>query len=239
MSSQWFKFYGGEFLSDPKMLQLNGNERSCWVTLMALASQTKDGVIRFLSEAQLLGLSGVTEPISVLKKFEDLNMITICNGNVTVVNWDKRQYSESINRVREYRLKQKCNDESNGSETTERIERIERKNRKKELPDWLDKKIWEEWEEYRKSIKKKLNDLTISKQISFLEKQKLDHVAILEKSIQNGWVGLFPLDKKKPYSQSPPTVKFIPPRQKSAEEVKSISELLQARKPDFLKHDKT
>lgn len=149
MANQWFKFYGGEYLCDPKILQLNSQERSCWITLMCLASQTKDGTIKFLSEKQLLLMSGVTEDISVIKKFEEMDMIEVCNGNVTLRNWLKRQLSESIIRVRDHRMKQKCN----GNVTTEenRIEenRIE-ENRKNIYGEF--EKVLLTSEEYQKLI---------------------------------------------------------------------------------------
>lgn len=66
-----------------------------------------------------------------------------------------------------------------------------------DLPDWLDKEVWAEWEQYRKESRKKLTPTTIKRQLALLEKHKEDHVAIIEKSIQNGWTGLFPEKEKK------------------------------------------
>lgn len=60
-----------------------------------------------------------------------------------------------------------------------------------DLPEWLNKKSWKEWVDYRKEIKKALKPSTEKKQISFLEKNQKDHVAIIDASIQNGWTGLF------------------------------------------------
>lgn len=136
MTNPWFKFYGGEYLTDTKILQLNANERSCWVTLLCLASQTKDGVIRYLSEQQLIALSHAENCDGIVTKLENMDMIKTGNEGVTVLNWTKRQYSEAINRVREHRLKRK----SNGNVTTEKIreekKREEEKRReKKERPD--------------------------------------------------------------------------------------------------------
>jgi DNA-binding transcriptional ArsR family regulator len=61
------------------------------------------------------------------------------------------------------------------------------------LPEWLNKKSWKEWVDYRKEIKKALKPSTEKKQLSFLEKNKSDHVQIINNSIQNGWTGLFEL----------------------------------------------
>lgn len=65
-----------------------------------------------------------------------------------------------------------------------------------ELPLWLNKQAWEEWLQYRKESKKKMTELTVKKQLRFLSYHIKDHVKIIERSIQNGWQGLFPLDNK-------------------------------------------
>jgi hypothetical protein len=86
-------------------------------------------------------MSGVSEDIKVLKKFEELGMVTLCNGDVTILNWEKRQLSEATKRVRDYRRKQASNanvTKGNANVTTEekRVEesrreenRIEESNR--------------------------------------------------------------------------------------------------------------
>ncbi|MCK5015437.1 MAG: helix-turn-helix domain-containing protein [Candidatus Peribacteraceae bacterium] len=63
------------------------------------------------------------------------------------------------------------------------------------IPDCINKKVWESWVAYRKEIKKTLKPTTMESQLSFLEKNKQDHVEIINKSIQNGWTGLFEIKK--------------------------------------------
>lgn len=102
----WFRFYGSEFLSDPKMDHLDGNERSIWITLLCFASQNS-GVAKSISEKLLIDRSGIKvgrkRYVGVLDKFIGLCMVEVSNGNVTICNWSKRQYSESYSRVLEYR----------------------------------------------------------------------------------------------------------------------------------------
>ena len=125
MANQWFKFYGGEYLSDPKILQLTAQERSCWVTLLCLANQSESGVVKFLSEKQLLALSGITQEIpNILTKFEKLEMIRIRNGIVTVINWEKRQMSEAYSRVKQFRKRQ-----SNANDNDRREEKEEKRDK--------------------------------------------------------------------------------------------------------------
>lgn len=64
------------------------------------------------------------------------------------------------------------------------------------LPEWLDKALWLEWEAHRREKGKKLTPTTIKRQLSFLEANRGQYRAIIEKSILNGWTGLFPIEKK-------------------------------------------
>lgn len=52
-------------------------------------------------------------------------------------------------------------------------------------------KIWEEWIRYRKEIKKPIKSTTAKKQLKLLN-EVADPKAVIEKSILNGWQGLFP-----------------------------------------------
>jgi hypothetical protein len=102
MANQWFKFYGGEYLSDPKIERLSPLERSCWITILCMASMGNSGVIEFLTVESLLNRSGIQfdpyhpeeweKALSVLVKFKNLKMIdTNEEGRITVKNWEKRQ----------------------------------------------------------------------------------------------------------------------------------------------------
>lgn len=150
MANQWFKFYGGEYLSDPKVLQLNALERSCWLTILCLASQSEDGVVRFLSEKQLLmmagAISGATEfETGIFQKLEGLKMIRLSNGDVTVLNWQKRQYSEGYSRVKNFRKRQ-SNTEDNDRIEENRIE--ENRKESKDTPAKVNKNFFDGGEAY-------------------------------------------------------------------------------------------
>lgn len=73
---------------------------------------------------------------------------------------------------------------------------INSKERVVELPGWVDKRAWKEWVQYRNERKKSLLPSTIEKQLAFLNRFKKWHVDIIEQSIRNGWIGLFPLKGK-------------------------------------------
>lgn len=102
MANKWFKFYGGDYLSDPKVERLSPLERSCWITILCMASMGESGMIEFLTVESLLNRSGIQfdpyhpeeweRALSVLIKFKQLKMIdTNKDGQITVINWEKRQ----------------------------------------------------------------------------------------------------------------------------------------------------
>lgn len=114
---KWFKFYGGEYLSDPKMLSLSACDRSCWLTLLAYASMSSvEGEIKHLTEEVLMIQSGISfqhdewsMTVGILEKLEKLEMIRIDNKLITIINWEKRQESNltPYERVKKYREKRK------------------------------------------------------------------------------------------------------------------------------------
>lgn len=74
-------------------------------------------------------------------------------------------------------------------------ESIQKKD--KDLPNWLNKDVWRDWEKYRSEIGRKLTNTTIDRQILFLQKHMIDHVKIINQSIERGWTGLFEIKNDK------------------------------------------
>lgn len=117
MAYNWFKFYGADYLSDPKILELHSGQRSCWITLLCYGSNASvRGVVPHLSEYTLMANSGLDPTcdewevtVGVLKRFEELGMITIDNGVITIKNWSKRQEVSltPYERLKKYREKNK------------------------------------------------------------------------------------------------------------------------------------
>ena len=74
-----------------------------------------------------------------------------------------------------------------------------KKNSAKEsppIPDWLDPLVWKEFQEHRKKIRKPMTSLAERKILSELEKFRAlgqNPVEILNRSIMNGWTGVFEL----------------------------------------------
>ena len=119
---QWFKFYGQDFLTDPKIKSLSVERRQCWVVLLCLANaEEKDGHIRFVKESDIMIQAGIEydgqtwhETLGFIELFEELQMITIDNENdnvydVTLLNFTKRQGGAMTNyeRLKKWRNKKK------------------------------------------------------------------------------------------------------------------------------------
>lgn len=154
MANQWFKFYGGEYLSDPKIERLTPLERSCWVTLLCLASMMDSGTIEFLTVESLLNKSGIQfdpyrpeeweNALSVMQKFQKMKMIKLMdNGDIKIINWEKRQEHNLTvaERVAKHRAKkQVCNKDVtiNVTSVTTEENRIEENRREYTFSDEKD-----------------------------------------------------------------------------------------------------
>lgn len=119
---QWFKFYGAEYLSDPKMLSLSPVGKCCWVALLCHASMSSDGIVRHITSERLLMQVGIDptkdeweENIGVLETLQALQCVTLArNGDVTVSKWSARQstFSSGAERQKKYRERLKTKTES-------------------------------------------------------------------------------------------------------------------------------
>ena len=195
MANQWFKFYGGEYLSDPKIERLNPIERSCWITILSMASMGDDGVIEFLTVESLLNRSGIQfdpyhpedweKALGVLIKFQNLKMID-CDkdGRISVLNWEKRQEHNLTVAERVAKSRAKRKDVTiNVTNVTSEENRIEENRVDKDIPIWLNKKAWEAWIQYKKERKQKMTPSMIKFQLKVLEKNQKDHAEIIKNSI--------------------------------------------------------
>ncbi|KKW00239.1 MAG: hypothetical protein UY34_C0033G0012 [Parcubacteria group bacterium GW2011_GWA2_48_9] len=105
MANQWFKLYGSEYLSDPKMKSLTACERSCWLSLLCYASVSSvEGEVMYLTEKQLMLDAGVdalkpewNETVGLLKKFEQFGMTKSGNASqIIIAHWSQRQVKNAF-----------------------------------------------------------------------------------------------------------------------------------------------
>lgn len=61
------------------------------------------------------------------------------------------------------------------------------------LPEWVEREAWESWVQYRRERRQSLTPSTIRRQLAFLAQHRDHHAEIIDRSITNGWQGLFPL----------------------------------------------
>lgn len=121
MALQWFKFYGGEYLCDPKIMGLSPAERSCFLTLLCLASVAEIvGEIKYITEEKLMVMAGLDiakdewgETLGIFDKLERFNIIKrIDNETISVIHFRKKQDIALTNyeRLKKHRDKTKIND---------------------------------------------------------------------------------------------------------------------------------
>lgn len=143
----WFKFYGGEFLIDPKISKLTTSERMCWVILLCYASTSEvPGEIKHLSEYELMVRAGLdptelldenwTATVGILAKLEGLGLLKRNETETIIITNYRKKQGEALTvyeRVKKHREKKR-----NETEETKRNEndndRIE-ENRKEENKD--------------------------------------------------------------------------------------------------------
>lgn len=121
MSMPWFKFYGQDFLTDPKIKRLNSLDQLAFIYMLCLGSQ-KEGRIEYLDEEALKGLMGLSPNLDEWSNLDDifirlgkLGMITIDNETVVITNYSKRQNSNltGYERVKRFREKNKAKTSTN------------------------------------------------------------------------------------------------------------------------------
>lgn len=122
---KWFKFYGQDFFTDPKMMMLTPAQKMFFVGLMSLASQedkTNDanGTLTLLTENVIMQYVGILpetegwkECSNLLDKFEVMGLISIDfdNAILTINNFQKLQKtnltaSERVTKSRRNKSKQ-------------------------------------------------------------------------------------------------------------------------------------
>lgn len=114
---EWFKFYGQEFLTDPKMMSLTAVEKSLWLTILCLANNTNDGVIKYIDETKIMFMTNVNaltdewdENKNFINHFEELGMVKRIDNGISVINFVTKQNKSlsAYERVKRYRERQKA-----------------------------------------------------------------------------------------------------------------------------------
>ena len=119
---QWFKFYGQDFFSDPKIMALTVEEKLCFIALLSMANaEDKCGLISNVNPASVLGLIAADpespmwkEALNFIEKFEALHLITNVTFSdvtncytVTVTKFKDRNERVTQEAIRQRRFREK------------------------------------------------------------------------------------------------------------------------------------
>lgn len=138
---------------------------------------------------KILSINGKGREIQIVKDYESWNLEGVVKLTTVV---------KTTTQVLSKQQHLSCQNNNN-------IKKTIKKNLNKEtdsffinlIPESLIKRegfihVWKEWIEYRKSIKKKLTEFSVKKQLKFLELEP-NPIEVINQSIRNQWQGLFPL----------------------------------------------
>ena len=117
---KWFKFYGQDWLTDPKIIAMNRIDKLLYLTLLCMASaENKNGLVSRCTDETIIHLAGIEQdPYNddsdyeraqgFLKRVNDNAMITLDdNGDCVIIAFHKIQGSNltGYERVKRYREK--------------------------------------------------------------------------------------------------------------------------------------
>jgi hypothetical protein len=173
---KWFKFYGQDWLTDMKIIKMSVEDRLCFITLLCLASAADEGgLVRDCDEETLIRLTNlhenpyddnneVTRARGCLKRYAALQSVTLHdNGDVTVINFGRRQEENLSNAERQKRYRERLKTttkSSNDSDVTQsndsnaRIDknRIDKNREEGATPAQEAESFFEKGEEYNKLL---------------------------------------------------------------------------------------
>lgn len=125
----WFKFYGQDFMTDPKIRRLNPIQQLMWVYLLCLASNTEDGEVKFITEEDLTLATGILPQDDMwdmtsgfFKRCVEMDMLRVTNNGVALLNYTKRQISNASNAERQARFRKKHRYNKDNGNVTQRYE---------------------------------------------------------------------------------------------------------------------
>jgi hypothetical protein len=132
--------------------------------------------------------------------------------SVTVCNYESYQGKRNANETQK-ETKREPNEnqtETNNNDNKENNEKNKGKRTASRKPVVLPfnsesfSQAWVEWQSYRKEIKKPLTQTAITKHLNQLEKMGEQNAkASIDKSISNGWTGLFEIEAKQGTNKTP------------------------------------
>jgi len=166
---KWFKFYGQDFIGDPKMGVLTPPQRLLWVYLLSLASQSdkKDGLLKYITLDHLRMLAGITPEYEdykltekTLEIFEKLELIEYRNDFTLVIkNYKQYQDVALTNAERQAKFREKrreSNEEVTGRNKTVTLEKSREEKNKENYVKEIAANAAEDINKKRKALRDQL-----------------------------------------------------------------------------------
>lgn len=170
---EWFKFYGKDFLTDPKVHRLSPLHQLMFVYLLCHASDSDDGRVEYLTEWQLAINCGVMptddeagQVAGFFDYLEKLGMISREGDAITVIKYKERQSRllTGAERAKRYREKHRKSDDRNAARVTnvtldkKRVEKNREENTTTSTN--VDDAFSKFWNEYpKKELKRQAQDI--------------------------------------------------------------------------------
>jgi hypothetical protein len=120
LNMKWFKFYGQDWLCDPKIISLGIEDRLCFITLLILANNDEHkGIIKHCTEEMVIRLTQLQDnpydddneyerATGCFARFIHNEMIQVDEkGNVLVINFLKRQEQNLTPAEKQHRYREK------------------------------------------------------------------------------------------------------------------------------------
>lgn len=213
---QWFRVYT-DILDDPKIAQMNTKTFKFFIFLCAFVVELNTKGSINIKKDKPIWRFRVRKKVffDAIRDLIDLNIVTMENGEIYILNWNKRQFrSDDVNeRVKRYREKRETlhvtpPDTDTDTETEKNKKKV--KPQAVILPDYFCnnsfKKTFEDFRDHRKSIKSKMTlnaeKLLINKLSEFSDNNSDLAIKLMEQSIMNGWKSIFELNERKNLSVS-------------------------------------
>ncbi len=231
-----FQFYVRDWLSDPQLRMASHSAKGIWIDLLCFMWEAPERGILTGTEIQLAKMVGATEEDFKLFLEEAVTLkfanVTLSNEKVTLENRRmKREQKTRDNtklRVQRHRSNAPSNDEvtppSSSSSSSSIIEQ------ELELPDFIDSDTWKAFKTHRVQIKRRMTlhaeKLIINKLIKFKEAGH-DPNAIINLSIENGWISVF--EPKREMDSSTTPGKFYKPPEDESDPEKTVTNLKKLR----------
>lgn len=202
MGMSWFRMYA-EFATDAKVQSMS--EAMQRRLTMILCLRCSDVTVTLCDEELAFQLRISMDELAETKAlFLRKGFI---ENDWSVCNWEKRQYASdsSAARTKAYRERIKnvtvtshvTKSDALDTDTDTDTEKSKKQKGGKPpaltLPDWLPESVWADWHAFRNSRKgwtHKARELSL-RTLTKLHAKGHDPTAVIEKSIEQGWTGLF------------------------------------------------